>query len=49
MIDLYFWTTDNGYKARLMIEETGLPYRLQPVAPGQGESQESPAAPAKAK
>jgi len=32
MIDLYFWTTDNGYKARLMIEETGLAYRLKPVA-----------------
>ena len=32
MIDLYFWTTDNGYKARQMIEETGLAYRLKPVA-----------------
>ncbi len=32
MIDLYFWTTDNGYKARQMIEETGLAYQLKPVA-----------------
>ena len=31
MIDLYFWTTDNGYKARQMIEETGLEHRLKPV------------------
>lgn len=31
MIDLYFWTTDNGYKARQMVEETGLPYRIRPV------------------
>ena len=31
MIDLYFWTTDNGYKARQMIEETGLDYRIVPV------------------
>jgi GST-like protein len=32
MIDLYFWTTDNGYKARIMLEETGLAYRLKLVA-----------------
>ena len=31
MIDLYFWTTDNGRKALQMIEETGLPYRRKPV------------------
>lgn len=31
MIDLYTWKTDNGYKARQMIEETGLEYRLKPV------------------
>ncbi len=31
MIDLYFWTTDNGYKVRQMIEETGLEHRLKPV------------------
>lgn len=32
MIEIYFWTTDNGYKARMMIEETGLLHRLRPVA-----------------
>jgi GST-like protein len=31
MIDLYFWTTDNGYKGRQAIEESGLPHRLKPV------------------
>lgn len=31
MIDLYFWTTDNGYKARQMVEETGLDYTIKPV------------------
>ena len=29
MIDLYFWTTDNGYKARQGMEESGLPHRLK--------------------
>jgi GSH-dependent disulfide-bond oxidoreductase len=32
MIELYWWTTDNGYKARQMMEESGLPHRLMPVA-----------------
>lgn len=32
MIDFYFWTTNNSYKARQMIEETGLDHRLKPVA-----------------
>lgn len=31
MIDLYFWTTDNGYKARQMLEETGFPYAIKLV------------------
>lgn len=31
MIDLYFWTTDNGYKARQMIEETGFAHNLKLV------------------
>ena len=26
MIDLYTWTTPNGRKASIMLEETGLPY-----------------------
>ncbi len=31
MIDLYTWTTPNGYKISIMLEETGLPYRVVPV------------------
>lgn len=31
MIDLYTWTTDNGYKARHGAEESGLEYTLRPV------------------
>jgi len=31
MIDLYFWTTDNGYKARHMLEESGLEYVIKPI------------------
>jgi GST-like protein len=32
VIDLYLWTTDNGFKARQAIEETGLPHRLRPIS-----------------
>jgi GSH-dependent disulfide-bond oxidoreductase len=31
MIDLYFWTTDNGYKARMGAEESGLAYTIKPI------------------
>ena len=31
MIELYFWTTDNGYKARHMMEESGLDYVIKPI------------------
>lgn len=31
MIELYTWMTDNGYKARHMMEESGLDYELKPV------------------
>ena len=31
MIDLYTWMTDNGYKSRHMLEESGLEYTLKPV------------------
>jgi GST-like protein len=37
MIDLYFWTTPNGYKPLLFLEETGLPYRLVPIDIGAGD------------
>ena len=37
MIDLYFWTTLNGYKVTIMLEELGLPYNVLPVDIGSGE------------
>ena len=37
MIDLYYWTTPNGHKITLFLEETGLPYRMHPINIGQGE------------
>jgi len=37
MIDLYFWSTPNGYKVLLFLEEAGLPYKLIPVNIGKGE------------
>jgi GST-like protein len=37
MIDLYYWTTPNGHKITLFLEESGLPYRVVPVNIGKGE------------
>jgi len=37
MIDLYTWSTPNGHKAQIMLEETGLDYRLHPVNLQDGE------------
>lgn len=31
MIDLYYWTTPNGHKISLFLEESGLPYRVHPI------------------
>lgn len=36
-IDLYFWPTPNGFKARIMLEECGLRYRIKPVDIGCGD------------
>lgn len=36
-IDLHYWTTPNGHKITIFLEETGLPYRIVPVHIGQGE------------
>jgi len=37
MIDLYYWTTPNGHKITIFLEEAGLPYRIIPVNLGKGE------------
>ena len=37
MIDLYYWTTPNGHKITMFLEETGLPYGLLPVNIGKGQ------------
>jgi GSH-dependent disulfide-bond oxidoreductase len=36
MINLYYWTTPNGHKITMFLEETGLPYRIVPVNIGTG-------------
>jgi GSH-dependent disulfide-bond oxidoreductase len=37
MIDLYYWTTPNGHKITIALEELGLPYRIVPVNISAGE------------
>jgi len=37
MIDLHYWTTPNGHKITIFLEETGLPYRIVPVNISAGE------------
>jgi len=37
MLDLYYWTTPNGHKVTIFLEETRLPYAIKPVNIGKGE------------
>ena len=37
MIDLYYWTTPNGHKITMFLEEAGLEYRIHPINIGKGE------------
>jgi GST-like protein len=37
MIDLYTWTTPNGRKASIALEEMGIPYEVHPVDIGKDE------------
>ncbi len=37
MIDLYYWTTPNGHKITMFLEEAGLPYKIISVNIGAGE------------
>jgi GST-like protein len=37
MIELHYWTTPNGHKITIFLEEAGLPYKIVPVNIGKGE------------
>ena len=37
MIDLYYWTTPNGHKITMFLEEAGLAHRILPINIGQGD------------
>ena len=37
MIELYYWTTPNGHKITMFLEETRLEYKIVPVNIGKGE------------
>lgn len=36
-LDLYYWTTPNGHKITIFLEEAGLPYNLHPININEGE------------
>lgn len=37
MIDLYYWTTPNGHKITMFLEEAEVPYKIVPVNIGRGD------------
>src|SRR5262245_24110963 len=37
MIDLHYWTTPNGHKISIFLEEAGVPYKIIPVNINKGE------------
>ena len=37
MIDLYYWTTPNGHKITIFLEETRLPYKVKPINISKGD------------
>lgn len=37
MIDFYAWTTPNGYKIAILLEELGTEYNVIPINIGKGE------------
>ena len=41
MFDLYYWTTPNGHKITIFLEETGLPYTIKPINISKGEQFDS--------
>src|ERR1017187_8981757 len=40
MIDLHYWTTPNGHKITMFLEETGLKYKIFPVNIAKGDQLE---------
>jgi GST-like protein len=36
-LDLYYWTTPNGHKVTIFLEEAGLPYNLYPININEGD------------
>ena len=42
MIDLYTWTTPNGRKVSIMLEECALPYTVRPINIGKNVDQFTP-------
>ena len=41
MIDLYTWSTPNGRKVSIMLEELALPYNVHPIDIGKGDQFET--------
>jgi GST-like protein len=41
MIDLYYWTTPNGHKITIFLEETRIPYRIVPINIAKGDQFEA--------
>ncbi len=37
MFDVHYWTTPNGHKITIFLEEAGLPYNIIPINIGKGE------------
>jgi len=37
MIDLYYWTTPNGHKITMCLEEADLPYEVRAINISKGE------------
>ncbi|WP_339708070.1 glutathione binding-like protein [uncultured Sphingosinicella sp.] len=37
MIDVHYWSTNNGIKVTILLEELGIPYRIVPVNLGRGD------------
>lgn len=37
MIELYYWTTPNGHKITMFLEEAGVPYTIKPINISTGE------------